>query len=127
MSESADAESWLGKLRATTDRFEEENDDLEAILEGDMGFHAYFAVGEDPTRGCTTALFQGFYEVIEEVSVDAEIVEINHGEVTPETVWAEFRSQLHEHTYLSDEMESALEKRVKRRVQKNLEQRGESA
>jgi hypothetical protein len=29
-------------LKATADRFEEDNDDLEAIVEGDMGFHAYF-------------------------------------------------------------------------------------
>jgi len=127
VSERVYDRNWFEMLKATADRFEEENEDLEAILEGEMGFHAYFVAGEDPTRGCNTALFQGFYDVIEEVSVDADMVEINHGEVTPETVWIEYRRQLNEHTYLSEEMESALEQRVKRRVEKNLDQRGESA
>ncbi|KKF39899.1 hypothetical protein FK85_24845 [Halorubrum saccharovorum] len=50
MSESTASDdrydNWMQMLQATAARFEEENDDLEALLEGDIGFHAYFAVGE---------------------------------------------------------------------------------
>ncbi|GGL25943.1 hypothetical protein GCM10009037_06960 [Halarchaeum grantii] len=108
-------------LKATADRFEEENDDLEAILEGDMGFHAYFvANGEDPTRGTHTAVFQGIYDVIEEVSVDAEIVEIRRGEVTPESVREEVLAQLDEHAHFSRDLREAIGDRVEKRVRKNM-------
>lgn len=120
-------DNWFEMMKATADRFEDENDDLEAIIEGDIGFHAYFvADGDDATRGCHTAVYQGIYNCLGEVSVDADIVEARHGEVTPETVWAEMESQLEEFTYLSSDLIEPIEEQVKERVRKNLRQRGSS-
>jgi len=113
-------DSWFDMFKATTQRFEDENDDLEAILEGDVGFHAYFvADGGDDTRGCHTAVYQGLYETLNEISVDAEIVESRYGEVTPKTVWKEMESQIDEYAYLPSEVREPIEKRVKERVRKN--------
>ena len=131
MSESTSSgdryDNWMQLLQATAARFEEENDDLEALLEGDIGFHAYFTVGDDPTRGVQTAIFQGVYEALEEVSFDADLVEMRHGEVTPETVWQEVDDQINEHAYISEGLRDPIRERVKRRVGRNLENRGEDA
>lgn len=117
-------ENFVDALMAAEQQFEEEYDDLEAIIEGDIGFHAFFvAEGDDATRGVHTAVYQGIYDCLQEVSVDAEIVEIQHGEVTPDTVWKETRTQLEEFTYLPDTLLEPVEDRVKERIQKNLEQR----
>lgn len=127
MSDSAGAtgqpEDFMEGLKQNADRFEDEYDDLEAVLEGDIGFHAYFTSGgPDPTRGAITAIYQGIYDELEEVSIDAEIVELYHGEVTPETVRREIINQLDEFTYLPENLCEAIGDRVEERVEKNLRQ-----
>ena len=120
-------ENWFEAFRATGEQFDAENDDLEAILEGDIGFHAFFAAdADDPTRGVQTAIYQGIYDKLNELHVDADIVRLQHGEVTPETVWLTLRDQLEEFTYLSEPMLLSIEERVKERVEKNLDGGGGS-
>lgn len=115
-------DSWFEMLQATANRFEDENDDLEAIIEGDIGFHAYFvAEGDDPTRGVHTAIIQGFNEAIQEVTIDADIVDINRGNVTPETVREEAMAQLNEFVYLPENIRESIGDHVEERVQKNME------
>lgn len=117
-------DNWLDALKGCAEQFEAENDDLEAILEGDIGFHALFvAEGDDPTRGVKTALYQALYDTLQEVHIDADIVDINRGSVTPETVAEEMVDQIeHEHgVYLSDHLRDNIRNRVITRVQENLE------
>lgn len=115
-------ENFMEAIKATNEQFEDEYDDLEAILEGEIGFHTFFvAEGGDATRGVQTAIYQGIYDRLCEVGIDGEIVELNHGEVTPETVWQETRMQLEEFTYLPETLLEPIEERVKERVRKNLE------
>ena len=119
-------DNWIQMLQATAARFEEENDDLEALLDGAIGFHTYFTVGDDPTRGTQAAIYQGVYEALEEVSLNAGLVEMRRGEVTPETVWQEVDDQINEHAYLSDDLRDPIRERVKQRVERNLQNMGES-
>lgn len=115
-------QNWMDGLLWLDDKFQEENEDLEAILEGDLGFHAFFTRGgPDPTRGVQTAVYQGIYDQIQELSVDEEIVEMHYGELTPETVWQAVEDQIHEFTYLPESLFDPIEERVKERVEKNLE------
>ncbi len=115
-------DSWFDAIKSTSKQFEDENDDLEVLLEGSIGFHTFFvAEGSDPTRGVQTAIFQGLGDLIEEVHIDREIVEHRNGEVTPETVRKEVENQLDEHAYFSSEMREAIGARVEERVEKNLE------
>jgi len=115
-------DNWFEMLQATVDRFEEENDDLEATLAGDIGFHSYFvADGDDPTRGSHTAIYQAIHETLEGVSVDADIVEAQRGEVTPETVSEEMMAQIDEFTYIPGELRDAIGEKVQERVRKNME------
>lgn len=119
----AQPDNFMDGLKQNAARFEDEYDDLEAIIEGEIGFHAYFTSGgPDPTRGVMTAIYQGLYDVLEEVSIDAEIVEIHYGEVTPETTRKAVEDQLHEYTYLPENITDAIGDRVEKRVEKNLEQ-----
>jgi hypothetical protein len=119
---NTEPENFFEGLQINAQRFEDNNDDLEAILEGDIGFHAYFTSGgPDPTRGAITAIFQGIFEVIEEVSVDEELVEIHQGEVTPESVRKEVMSQIDEHGYLGEQFRDAIANSVEERVRRNLE------
>lgn len=118
-------DNFMEALKATNKQFEDEYDDLEAILEGDIGFHTFFvAEGDDPTRGTHTAIYQGLYELLEEVSIDADIIECNYGEVTPENARKEAIAQIHEFTYLPETMAERIGDRVEDRVRKNME-RGE--
>lgn len=114
-------DTWFDGIKDVADQFEEENTDLEAVLEGDIGFHTFFvAEGSDPTRGVRTAMYAGLMELFEEVHIDREMVEMRHGEVTPRTVRRELENQLDEHAYLSQEMRDAIGEKVEERVEKNL-------
>ena len=124
---SAEHENFLEALKATNRQFEDEYDDLETIIAGDIGFHSFFiAEGDDPTRGTHTAIYHGIYELMEEVSVDADIVEFHHGDVTPETVWKETRRQMEEYSYIPETMLDPIEDKVKKRVRKNLKKNDHS-
>lgn len=119
-------ETFLDGLKQNADRFEENNEDLEAIIEGDIGFHAYFTSGgPDPTRGCQTAIFQGVYDELEEFHLDAEVVELNQGEVTPQTARREAIEQLQKFTYLPENLVESIGDRIETRVRKNLDQQSD--
>jgi len=123
-------ENWFEALKSTGQQFEAENDDLEAVLEGDIGFHAFFiAEGDDATRGAMTAVYQALYDTLEEMHVDADIVEHRCGEVTPEAVADEIINQIeHENgVYLSDHFRENIRERVEKRVRKNIEAREASS
>ena len=119
-------DNFMDALKATNQQFRDEYDDLEAILEGDIGFHAFFvAEGDDPTRGANTAIFQGLFELLEEIDIDATIIEHNYGEVTPETARKEAIAQINEFTYLPDRMAETIGDAVEERVRNNMRARGE--
>lgn len=92
----------IGGRRPTEARLEEMSQEIrdrdslgEASWWGDLGYHTFF----NPNRtdygiGMTTATTIAFQETIEELWLEADIVEDSHGEVTPETVAAEAESQL---------------------------------
>jgi len=118
-------DSWFDGIKGVADQFEDDNDDLEAELWGDIGFHTFFvADGEDPTRGVKTAIYSAFAEAIEEVHIDAEIVEMRYGEVTPETVRESVIDQMEEHTYIPSELRAAIGEAIEKRVAKNMENLG---
>jgi|GEM_PF-6480091 len=115
-------DNWLEALKATGEQFDAENDDLEAILEGDIGFHTFFAAdADDPTRGVETAIHQAVNDTFEELFIDAEGVEISHGEVTPESVAEEVLAQIEGNIgqYLSDPLRANIRERVEKRVEAN--------
>ncbi len=120
-------DTWYDTFQASVQQFDAENGDLEAILDGDAGFHAYFhANGSDVTRGVHTAIYQALYDTLDEFYVDEELVEMRRGEVTPHAVAAEVIEQIsHEHgVYLSEHVEENIRDRVAQRVETNLEDRG---
>lgn len=122
MTESRPADdSWCDTFQKAVELFEEENDDLEAELWGDAGFHSYFTAGHDPTRGVNTAIHIAIAELFEEVSVDAELIEMRYGEVTPENVRRGVLDQIDEHAYLSSELREAIGKQIEDRVAQNME------
>ncbi|WP_373189953.1 hypothetical protein [Halolamina sp.] len=114
-------ESWFDAFQASVEQFDEENDDLEAQLWGDAGFHSYFAASHDPTRGVGTAIHIAIAELFEEVSVDAEFVEHRYGEVTPVTVRKAVLDQIDEITHLSRELRESIGDQVEERVARNME------
>lgn len=119
-------DTWYDDLLQTANRFEEENDDLEAILEGRIGFHSFFvADGDDPTRGARTAIYAGIMDSIDELHIDADIVEAHNGEVTPEAVADEVVGQMEQNIglYLDDMLRENIHERVEKRVRKNMEER----
>jgi hypothetical protein len=121
-TENDDQPDFYDLTKQANDRFREEHDDAEAIFEGTIGFHAFFnADADDPTRGIHTAIYQGIFNELQEVSVDADIVRINHDEVTPETARAELINQLHEFTYLPENLVEAIGDAAENRVRENLE------
>jgi hypothetical protein len=127
-AENDDEPGFYDLTKQANDRFKEEYDDAEAIFEGTIGFHAFFnADDDDPTRGIHTAIYQGLFNEFQEVSVDADTVEINHGEVTPETARAELINQLHEFTYLPENLVEAIGEQAEKRVRENLEHMEEEA
>lgn len=83
------------RLESISEEIRERNNLGEAALWGDLGYHTFF----NPSRsdygiGTTTAMHVAFEQTVEELFLDADIVEDNHGEVTPETVAAEAENQL---------------------------------
>ena len=113
--------NWMQSLLGAASQFEEEHDDLEVILEGAIGFHTFYvADGDDPTRGVKTALYSGLNDLLEEVSVDADTVRLNHGAVTPETVRRETMDQITEFTYVPESLAESIGESVEERVRQNL-------
>ena len=118
-------ESWFDAFQASTRQFAAENEDLEAILEGDAGFHAFVHTeGVDVTRGAHTAVYQALYDVLEDLYVDEELVALRWNEVTPETVAEEIISQIADDhgVFLSEHVEAAIRDRVQDRVRTNQRQ-----
>ena len=112
---------WYDSLLKAAEQFEDENNDLEAVLEGTIGFHTFYvAEGDDPTRGVQTAVYQGLYDSLEEMHVDKDTVQIDYGEVTPETVWQTVEGELDRHMYIPDSLRENIEQRVKSQVEDNL-------
>lgn len=117
-------ENWYEALKGTAKQFEYENDDLESILGGNIGFHCFFvADGDDPTRGVQTAVYQALFEMLEEVHIDAELVEHNQGEVTPRSVAVELIGQIEYNAglYLSDRFKEELYEKIENRIERNME------
>jgi len=114
-------------LKTCARQFEAENGDLEAILEGHIGFHAFHTSnGESDTRGVQTAIYQALYDCLEELHIDDDIVNQNKGEVTPQTVSDEVLDQLEYFggLYINGRLEQAVADRVQERVRRN--QRGKA-
>jgi hypothetical protein len=119
-------ETWFEAFKESTRQFAAETEDLEAILEGDAGFHAFFHTeGVDVTRGAHTAIYQGLYDALEELYVDEELVELRRGEVTPEAVADEVIEQVTREygVRLGERVEGNVRDRITRRVEKNRRER----
>lgn len=85
------------RLKAASEELRERDSLGEAAWWGDLGYHTFF----NPSRtdygiGMQTAMTVAFQETVEELWLEADIVEDNQGEVTPETVAAEAEHQLEE-------------------------------
>jgi len=120
-------DDWLDGFREIGAQFEAENDDLEAIFSGDIGFHAFFvADGDDPTRGSLTAVYQALYDNIESLHVDRDVVKWNQGELTPTAVADEVIGQLEGECglYLNERFRENIRERVEQRIEKNLNKNG---
>lgn len=115
-------DSWFVGIQSVAQQFEAENDGLEVQLYGDIGFHTFFSPnGSDPTRGVQTAIHVGLAELLEDMHIDADIVEHHFGEVTPETVGKEALAQMDEVTYLSSNTREAVADAIEDRVRQNIE------
>jgi hypothetical protein len=121
-------EDWVEALKTCARQFDAENGDLEAVLDGSIGFHAFHTGnGETETRGVQTAIYRALYDCLEELHIDDDIVEQNKGEVTPQTVSDEVLDQLEYFggLYVNDRLEQAVTKRVAEQVRRNQRGAGE--
>lgn len=113
-----DAESFepaIDLLQESAAEFTERDHGLHAMtLSGPIGFHAYYSSHpDDPLTGASTAaLHAAFESVTEELWIDDETVEREHGEVTPETIATETRLQLEEFVGLSPYVSDRLEEEM---------------
>ncbi|KDE59582.1 hypothetical protein EL22_19975 [Halostagnicola sp. A56] len=85
------------RLEAASEELRVRDNLGEATWFGDLGLHTFY----NPSRtgygiGMTTATAIAFQKTIEELWLEADIVEDNQGEVTPEAVAAEAENQLEE-------------------------------
>lgn len=85
-------------LQEASEEFQEH--DLGAMtLYGKMGLHTLYAHdAQDFEAAFETAFLKALSETFEDLWVEADIVEEQHGEVTPETVATETVDQIHELT-----------------------------
>lgn len=83
------------RLKEITDEIRERDQLGEVAYWGDIGFHTFYNPSRaDHVVGTMTALHIAFEETVEELWLDPDIVEDNHGEVTPETVAHETELQI---------------------------------
>lgn len=83
------------RIQAASQELRDRDNLGEMSLAGDLGYHTFF----NPSRtdygiGMMTAVHLAFDKTTDELWLDADIVEDNQGEVTPETVAVEAESQL---------------------------------
>ena len=90
----------------------------EIMLTGRFGFHTFYDHEDDAlAAGMTTVLHEAFESTCGELWLGEDIIRENHGEVTPETVAAEFETQFDQFVgrrfadRMADEIELALRDR----------------
>lgn len=98
MSADADDATFFDVMQDSVDRFEDENEDLEALFHGDIGIHGYYTETGDRCRGVQIAMLAAVMDELGETAFDDDIVEANYGEVTPDTVRQAVHDQLRDLT-----------------------------
>jgi len=119
---STDDYNPLSDLMRMQEEFGDEFPGTEMELhETRLGLHTlYDDDAEDPTIGWKTAFYGVIHEATEEVSIDADTLEIHHGEVSPEAAREELKNQLYDHINWHD-----LEEEILNEVANHVERRME--
>lgn len=102
MSETDDEYSVIDEVEQLNEQFQSEASYGGVSVNGIAGHHSLFNHEKGIRFAGHTALHAALDEVLMEVALDPDIVEQNHGEVTPATMAEELEEQLTHFTQVGD-------------------------